>query len=86
MAKPRFVVACPNGHTEDILVRCVVDFPAIASTDGRTVLADESKPEIQDAGSSLGVDSGLWCPTCEEWWDEEDAVRPAAPGKPRVRR
>jgi hypothetical protein len=78
MPKPRFVVTCPNGHTEGLLIRCVVDFPAIPSADGRTVLADESKAEIQEIGGTPGVDGGIWCPTCEEWSDEGDAVRPAS--------
>ena len=74
MPKPRFVVTCPKGHTKGLLVRCVVDFPAIASDDGRTILIDESSPDTQESGGTPGVDGGLWCPTCEEWTAESDAV------------
>ena len=84
--KPRYVVVCPNGHTKGLQVRCVVDFPAIACDDGRTVLVDESKPDIQEMGGSPGIDCGLWCPTCEEWSDEDDAVRPASEVAPRRER
>jgi hypothetical protein len=30
--------------------------------------------EVQDVDSQPGVDGGVWCPICEEWYDEEDCL------------
>ena len=74
MALRKYELACPQGH-DDLIVRCVVDYPAILAADGSCAIPDlSSTPDIQERGGSLGVDAGVWCPTCEEWYWETDCV------------
>jgi hypothetical protein len=77
----RFVVACPRGHRENLLLRLVVDVPVVgARADGDGLKPDLTKPEIQEGDGDLGVDGGVWCPACEDWYEEGECVRPL-PGR-----
>lgn len=72
------VLACPQGHRDDLLLRLVVDVPAML--DGGVVnghLSDESQIDVVEGGGTPGVDGGVWCPTCEEWYEESDCIHPA---------
>jgi hypothetical protein len=72
----RFVAACPQGHRANLLLRLVVDVPVVgARADGSGLEPDLTKAEVQEGEGDLGVDGGVWCPACEEWYEEEDCVR-----------
>jgi hypothetical protein len=65
---------CPRGHA-NLVVRCVVDFPAVLGLDGfggSSVWPDEAAPDVQSPGSLLGVDSGCWCEECSERYFEHE--------------
>jgi hypothetical protein len=67
MPKLKVRLACPEGH-EGLTLRCVVDYPAMLSADGRSIEPDLSKHDLQEVGETLGVDGGCWCEECDEWY------------------
>lgn len=64
---------CPAGHTKDLVIRRICDFPVTGVDDG-IVEFDESKApvDIDHEADMLGTSSGVWCPSCEEWYQEEE--------------
>jgi hypothetical protein len=74
VALRKYKLACPHGH-DDLIVRCVVDYPAILAADGSCAVQDLSaEPDIQDVDGTLGVDCGCWCSECDEWYWETDCA------------
>lgn len=78
MTRPRYALACPKGHAERLRLRVLVDAPPIVGADGELHPDLESTEcEPQPTGSMAGIDSGVWCPTCGEWYPESDCVHDA---------
>jgi len=82
MAKkePEFHVACPEGHTDELRVRFVSDAPLRPVDLGafrclEPVLTPAKRVEVVDVDGQPGVDSGVWCPTCEEWYRERECIQ-----------
>lgn len=74
-SRERFEIACPNGHREGLLLRCVVDYVIVGVTKDGVIDFDKAKPMIQEPGETIGVDSGVWCPACDEWFEADDCLR-----------
>lgn len=72
----KHAIACPKGHTKDLLLRVVVDCPVILGGAGIEPALSEDC-EIQPPSGSIGCDDGIWCPHCEEWYDDSECVWPA---------
>lgn len=81
MAKNKYAAACPKGHAKGLQLRRPADFEvAGASPDGSMLdLASETAPASVDweADGEPGVTSGVWCPTCDGWYFEEECIHPA---------
>jgi hypothetical protein len=72
----RSVAACPEGHAEGLVLRWVVDVPVVGPRpDGSGLEVDEKEFEVQEGDGVLGVDGGVWCPACEQWYEEEECVQ-----------
>lgn len=77
--RPRFAAACPKGHREGLQLRFVADAPFTVLPNGDGLdptLEKPSEVEVQEPGSEPGVDSGVWCPECDEWYGESECIHP----------
>jgi hypothetical protein len=74
----RYVAACPEGHVDDLQLRRPCDFAVRKELRGPYVEADfrRGTPD-EEADGEVGVTCGVWCPACEQWFDEEDCVHEA---------
>lgn len=69
---PEPVARCPEGHTAGLQVRYPADFPLVLC-DGKVAPADVKPDHVELCPpNDPGVCSGVWCPTCEEWYTESD--------------
>lgn len=83
MAKLRSGIraACPKGHTDELRLRFVADAPLRLVDLGRLrylepILTPAKHVEVQAVDSQPGIDGGVWCPTCEEWYEEGECFSP----------
>jgi hypothetical protein len=76
---------CPEGHTEGLELRMVVDVPFVVKVHGKNSWCDgdldspERDPQMDM--STIGSTCGVWCSECEEWYDEEVVANASAARK-----
>lgn len=76
-APPKFAHACPNGHRE-LQLRAVIDLDvAGAGEDSLECSTDLLWEDVDRCGGTKGIDGGVWCPACDEWFEEEECIWPA---------
>lgn len=76
-APPKFAHACPNGHRE-LLLRAVIDLEVTgADEDSLECSTDLLREDVDRCGGTKGIDGGVWCPACDEWFEEEECIWPA---------
>ena len=74
-------VCCPKGHTEGLQVRRIFDCPVALVRPDELDFDDTRRVDFEPVDYDVrsnepGVDSGVWCPTCEEWFNEDECVHP----------
>ena len=72
-------VACPEGHTDGLQLRVVADAPIRLVDAGdlhylEPVLVPGECVEVVDVEGQPGVDGGVWCPTCDEWFEADACI------------
>jgi hypothetical protein len=76
-AARRWAACCPKGHEKDLQLRRPADFKITGVAGAGDYLeCEESEPESVDweEDGTPGVVSGVWCPTCDEWYLESECL------------